>query len=229
MSVLPFLEVKLTLVTRAEKGILHMYTLDPREITGRDNYKLMSGSVVPRPIAFVTTRSDENDVINAAPFSFFNVVSSDPPLLSISIARKDGMMKDTARNVLAHKELVVHICDEAIIAEVNETAAILEPHESELERTKLTTVPSTKVTVPGIKEALIRMECELYQYIPIANDDGKPVSDLLLVRIVQYHFSEQVYNPDKGYILMDHLKPVSRLAGNDYAKLGERFTIIRPE
>ncbi|WP_339302764.1 flavin reductase family protein [Paenibacillus sp. FSL R5-0519] len=206
-----------------------MYTLDPREITGRDNYKLMSGSVVPRPIAFVTTRSDENDVINAAPFSFFNVVSSDPPLLSISVARKDGMMKDTARNVLAHKELVVHICDEAIIAEVNETAAILEPHESELERTKLTTVPSTKVTVPGIKEALIRMECELYQHIPITNDDGKPMSDLLLVRIVQYHFSKEVYNPDKGYILMDHLKPVSRLAGNDYAKLGERFTIIRPE
>ncbi|SDC72700.1 NADH-FMN oxidoreductase RutF, flavin reductase (DIM6/NTAB) family [Paenibacillus sp. CF095] len=206
-----------------------MYTLDPREITGRDNYKLMSGSVVPRPIAFVTTLSDENGVINAAPFSFFNVVSSDPPLLSISIARKDGTMKDTARNVLAHQELVVHICDEAIITEVNETAAILEPHESELERTKLTTVPSTKVAVPGIQEALIRMECELYQHIPITNDEGKPTSDLLLVRIVQYHFSEQVYNPDKGYILMDHLKPVSRLAGNDYAKLGERFTVIRPE
>jgi flavin reductase (DIM6/NTAB) family NADH-FMN oxidoreductase RutF len=205
-----------------------MHTLDPRELTGRDNYKLMSGSVVPRPIAFVTTLSHDG-VINAAPFSFFNVVSSDPPLLSISIARKDGVMKDTARNVLSGKELVVHICDEAIALDMNETAAMLEPHESELERTKLTTVPSNVVSVPGIQEALIRMECTLYQHIPISNDEGNPVSDLLLVRIVQYHFSENVYDPATKYILMDQLKPISRLAGNDYAKLGERFTVIRPE
>ncbi|MFC9708309.1 flavin reductase family protein [Paenibacillus sp. NPDC056933] len=205
-----------------------MFTLDPRELTGRDNYKLMSGSVVPRPIAFVTTRSQDGNVINAAPFSFFNVVSSDPPLLSISIARKDGVMKDTARNVLAGKELVVHICDESIALDMNETAAMLEPHESELERTNLTTVPSTVVSVPGIQEALIRMECKLYQHIPISNDEGQPVSDLILVRIVQYHFSEKVYDPATKYILMDQLKPISRLAGNDYAKLGERFTAIRP-
>ncbi|KAF4325735.1 hypothetical protein G195_000728 [Phytophthora kernoviae 00238/432] len=189
----------------------------------------MSGSVVPRPIAFVTTLSQDGSVINAAPFSFFNVVSSDPPLLSISIARKEGVMKDTARNVLAMEELVVHICDEAIALDMNETAAMLEPHESELERTNLTTVPSNMVSVPGIQEALVRMECTLYQHIPISNDEGKPVSDLLLVRIVQYHFSENVYDPATKYILMDQLKPISRLAGNDYAKLGERFTVVRPE
>ncbi|KGP80513.1 MULTISPECIES: flavin reductase family protein [Paenibacillus] len=206
-----------------------MFTLDPRELTGRENYKLMSGSVVPRPIAFVTTLSQDGSVINAAPFSFFNVVSSDPPLLSISIARKEGVMKDTARNVLAMQELVVHICDEAIALDMNETAAMLEPHESELERTNLTTVPSNVVSVPGIQEALVRMECTLYQHIPISNDEGKPVSDLLLVRIVQYHFSENVYDPATKYILMDQLKPISRLAGNDYAKLGERFTVVRPE
>ncbi|WP_434751447.1 flavin reductase family protein [Paenibacillus amylolyticus] len=206
-----------------------MYSLNPEELTAKDNYKLMSGSIVPRPIAFVTTLSDHDGVINAAPFSFFNVVSSDPPLLSIAVGRKNGVMKDTARNVLAHKELVVHICDENIIEDVNETAAILEPHESELERTRLTTTSSSVVTVPGIQEALIRMECKLYQHIPISNDEGVPVSDLLLVRIVHYHFSEQVYLADKGYILMDQLKPVSRLAGNDYAKLGDRFTVIRPE
>lgn len=206
-----------------------MHTLDPQELTGRENYKLMSGSVVPRPIAFVTSLSDDGSVVNAAPFSFFNVVSSDPPLLSISIARKNGVMKDTARNVLARKELVVHICDESIVNDMNETAAILEPHESELERTSLTTVPSTVVSVPGIQEALVRMECQLYQHIPIANDEGEPVSDLILVRIMQYHYSEKVYDPATGYILMDQLKPISRLAGNDYAKLGERFTVIRPE
>ncbi|MGD0030534.1 MULTISPECIES: flavin reductase family protein [Paenibacillus] len=205
-----------------------MYTLNPNDLTSRDNYKLMSGSVVPRPIAFVTTLSEDGSVVNAAPFSFFNVVSSDPPLLSISINRKDGVMKDTARNVIAGQELVVHICDESIVNEMNETAALLEPHESELERTSLTTVPSSVVAVPGIQEALIRMECRLYQHIPVSNDEGKPVTDLLLVRIVQYHFNEKVYDPAHHYILMDHLKPVSRLAGNDYAKLGERFTVVRP-
>lgn len=206
-----------------------MYTLNPNDLTSRDNYKLMSGSVVPRPIAFVTTISEDGSVVNAAPFSFFNVVSSDPPLLSISINRKDGVMKDTARNAIEGKELVVHICDESIVNEMNETAALLEPHESELERTSLTTVPSSVVAVPGIQEALIRMECRLYQHIPISNDEGKPVSDLLLVRIVQYHFRENVYDPATKYILMDQLKPISRLAGNDYAKLGERFTVVRPE
>ncbi|MEW4428807.1 flavin reductase family protein [Paenibacillus pabuli] len=205
-----------------------MYTLNPNDLTSRDNYKLMSGSVVPRPIAFVTTLSEDGNVVNAAPFSFFNVVSSDPPLLSISINRKDGVMKDTARNVIAGQELVVHICDESIVNEMNETAALLEPHESELERTSLTTVPSSVVAVPGIQEALIRMECRLYQHIPVSNDEGKPVTDLLLVRIVQYHFNEKVYDPAHHYILMEHLKPVSRLAGNDYAKLGERFTVVRP-
>lgn len=205
-----------------------MYTLNPNDLTSRDNYKLMSGSVVPRPIAFVTTVSEDGSVVNAAPFSFFNVVSSDPPLLSISINRKNGVMKDTARNAITGQELVVHICDESIVNEMNETAALLEPHESELERTNLTTVPSSVVTVPGIQEALIRMECRLYQHIPVSNDEGKPVTDLLLVRIVQYHFNEKVYDPAHHYILMDHLKPVSRLAGNDYAKLGERFTVVRP-
>lgn len=205
-----------------------MYTLNPNDLTSRDNYKLMSGSVVPRPIAFVTTLSEDGSVVNAAPFSFFNVVSSDPPLLSISINRKDGVMKDTARNAIAGQELVVHICDESIVNEVNETAALLEPHESELERTSLSMVPSSVVAVPGIQEALIRMECRLYQHIPVSNDVGKPVTDLLLVRIVQYHFNEKVYDPAHHYILMDHLQPVSRLAGNDYAKLGERFTVVRP-
>ncbi|MGF9695810.1 MULTISPECIES: flavin reductase family protein [Paenibacillus] len=205
-----------------------MYTLNPNDLTSRDNYKLMSGSVVPRPIAFVTTLSEDGSVVNAAPFSFFNVVSSDPPVLSISINRKDGVMKDTARNVIAGQELVVHICDESIVNEMNETAALLEPHESELERTNLTTVGSTVVAVPGIQEALIRMECKLYQHIPVSNDEGKPVTDLLLVRIVQYHFNEKVYDPAHHYILMDQLKPISRLAGNDYAKLGERFTVVRP-
>ena len=93
-------------------------------------------------------------------------------------------MKDTARNAITGSWS--YICDESIVNDMNETAALLEPHESELERTSLTTVPSSVVAVPGIQEALIRMECRLYQHIPVSNDEGKPVTDLLLVRIVQY-------------------------------------------
>src|SRR5688572_3002126 len=139
-----------------------MHTLLSTELTAKDHYKLLSGSVVPRPIAFVTTLSSENQqVVNAAPFSFFTIVSSNPPILAISVSRKTGELKDTARNVLKHKELVVHLTDEENLEDINATAASLPPLESELNLTKFHVKPSEIVKVPGILEAKIRYECTL--------------------------------------------------------------------
>lgn len=203
-----------------------MRAIDPNELTERENYKLMIGSIVPRPIAFVTTLS-EGGVVNAAPFSYFNIVSSSPPLVSIAVQRKNGQPKDTARNAIATGQLVVHISDETYVAQINETAAPLPPDESEVKRAGLTPVASAKVAVPGIAEARIRMECVLEQAIPLGGQaGGEPSTDLLIARIVQYHFASDVYN--NGYVDAEALKPVSRLAGNTYAKLGERFEIERP-
>lgn len=205
-----------------------MISLDAGEISAHQNHKLLAGVVVPRPIAFVTTLSSVNGVVNAAPFSYFNVVSSEPPLVSISVARSGGELKDTARNLLHSGEGVIHIVDEAIASDMNETAARLGAEQSELELTRLTTVASKRVSVPGIAEAAVRMEVKLHRHLTIEDDEGATVNDFFLLRVVYYQLHERVYNAEKGYILTDSLKPVSRLAGNDYAKLGERFVLERP-
>ena len=201
-----------------------MLSIEPSALTERDTYKFLIGSIVPRPIAFVTTRN--GDVINAAPFSYFNVVTSNPPLVSVSIQRKDGVMKDTARNALATKELVIHIVDETNVVDVNETAANLAADESELTRTTFTIQPSEVIATPGIREAKIRFECVLHQHVPIEHE-GKKTADLLIARVVRFHIDRELY--EHGRIDARQLAPVSRMAGNSYATLGELFDVKRPE
>lgn len=201
-----------------------MLSIEPSALTERDTYKFLIGSIVPRPIAFVTTRN--GDVINAAPFSYFNVVASDPPLVSVSIQRKNGVMKDTARNTITTKELVIHVVDETNVHDVNETAANLDADESELSRTTFTIQPSEVIATPGIKEAKIRFECVLHQHIPIEYE-GQTTADLLIARVVRFHIDRELY--EHGRIDARQLAPVSRMAGNSYATLGELFYVKRPE
>jgi len=201
-----------------------MLKIYPNTISERDNYKLLIGSVIPRPIAFVSTQS-EGKIVNAAPFSFFNIVSSNPPMLSVSIQRKAGAMKDTASNIKATKQFVIHIVDETTVEEVNKTAASLPPEESEIDLTNLTLIPSSEIDVPAIKESKIRFECELVQALELGDGDAIGC-DFIIGRIVAYHFDEAVYQD--GKIDPHALNAISRLAGNDYAKVGEIFTINRP-
>lgn len=202
-----------------------MFIIDPQNISARDTYKLLIGTIAPRPIAFVTTVSEEG-TINAAPFSFFNIVSSAPPLLSISVQRRHGEQKDTARNAIAEKSFVIHITDEQNVEEVNETAATLGPNESELERTNFTLTESEKLHIPAVKEAKVRFECTLERHVPLGEKEAI-TTDLLIGRIVCMHFAEEIY--DDGKIIYEKLQSVGRLAGNDYAKLGDIFSLIRPK
>ena len=140
--------------------MISLLSIDPATMTERENYKFLIGSIIPRPIAFVTTYSKEG-ILNGAPFSYFNIVSSNPPMISLSIQRSGGKQKDTARNILESKEFVVHIVDEQNVEKINKTAASLPPDQSEIELAKLTPVESVKISVPGVKEAKIRMECTL--------------------------------------------------------------------
>lgn len=201
-----------------------MKEIRPEVLSQKENYKLLIGSIIPRPIALVTTESDDN-VLNIAPFSFFNVVSSDPPILSIAVQRVNGEMKDTARNIIQNKEAVVHIVDTDNVRDANQTAALLSHEESELERTNFETVDSVEVSVKGLKQSKVRFEAVLYDDIVIEKD-GQPISDLLLLEVKYYHFDERIY--DDGYINKEVLNAVSRLAGNDYAEIGHTFTIERP-
>lgn len=202
-----------------------MLSIDPSLNTERENYKLLVGSIVPRPIAFVTTLS-EDDVLNGAPFSYFNIVSSNPPMISISIQRFEGRQKDTARNIMENKEFVVHIVDEQNVDKVNKTAAQLPPNQSEIPLASLTQVESMKISVPGVKEAKIRMECVLEQSLELGGLES-PGCDLIIGRVVQFHIENDLY--ENGRVDPKGLAAVSRLAGASYAKIGEIFEIERPK
>ncbi|ALS77442.1 hypothetical protein AUO94_01750 [Planococcus kocurii] len=201
-----------------------MISIDPEQNEERDNYKLLVGSIIPRPIAFVTTQS-ASGVVNGAPFSYFNVVSSNPPMVSLAIQRPASGMKDTARNIYGNGEFVVHIVDRDNVTKINETAASLPPSESEVEIVGLTQVPSSIVSVPGIVESKIRMECRLVESVALGGDGAG--SDLFIGEIVQFHIDEAIY--EKGRIDPKGLDAVSRLAGTNYAAIGEIFSMERPK
>lgn len=203
-----------------------MLSIDPAQQSERENYKLLIGSVIPRPIALVTTLSPDG-VLNAAPFSYFNIVSSSPPIVSIAVQRRQGEPKDTARNAMAEGAFVVHITDTSYLAQMNQTAANLPPEASEVEFAGLTRIESETIAVPGLVEARIRMECVLEQALPLGGTSEAPTTDLLLGRIVRFHIDESLYH--EGRIDIAALDPVSRLAGSDYARLGEVISLPRPE
>ncbi|MEI2364833.1 flavin reductase family protein [Niallia circulans] len=203
-----------------------MHSIDPKTISERENYKFLIGSIIPRPIAFVTSLSEEG-VLNGAPFSYFNIVSSNPPMISLSIQRSNGKPKDTARNILNKREFVIHIVDEQNVDKINQTAASLAPSESEIELAGLTPIDSSAISVPGIKEAKIRMECVLEHSLELGGTEGLPGCDFLIGRVVHYHIDSTLY--ENGRIDPRGLAAVSRLAGNDYAKIGDMFTKVRPQ
>ena len=201
-----------------------MHYLDPKNLTQRENYKLLIGSIIPRPVAVVSTQSADG-IVNIAPFSFFNIVSSEPVILSLAIQRKEGELKDTARNLLATKEAVVHILDQTNVQEANKTAALLPADQSELTVSGFTTTTSKTIVVPGLKEANVRLETILHQHVPIKKYQ-QTTADLLLLEVVGYQIAEDVYQD--GKIDPRALQAVSRLAGNSYATIGEIFDIKRP-
>lgn len=201
-----------------------MHYLDPKDLTQRENYKLLIGSIIPRPVAVVSTQSADG-IVNIAPFSFFNIVSSEPVILSLAIQRKEGELKDTARNLLATKEAVVHILDQTNVQEANKTAALLPTDQSELTVSEFTTTTSKTIAVPGLNEASVRLETILHQHVPIKKDQ-QTTADLLLLEVVGYQIAEDVYQD--GKIDPRALQAVSRLAGNSYATIGEIFDIKRP-
>lgn len=203
-----------------------MREIDPRNLAERENYKFLIGSVLPRPIAFVSSQS-ERGILNLAPFSFFNVVSSDPPRISLAIQRRAGEMKDTVRNILANKHFAVHIVSENILHAVNQTAATLDYEKSELDLTNFSLVENTVIDVPSIKEAKIRYECVLDQALTFKNDEGLITTDLIIGEIVKFHIADDLY--EDGRIDTRGLNPMSRLAGSDYGAIGGIKTIERPK
>lgn len=178
----------------------------------KENYKLMSGAILPRPIAWITTLQ-ENGKVNAAPFSYFNIVSAQPPLLSVSIRYDTDDQKDTSRNIFRNKEFVVHIISEEYMEQANKTSKPLPNTESELEYASLTQVPSKLIKTPGLKESKIRLECVYETHLNLET------TDLIIGRVVGFHIEEELFS--NGKINLEKLRPVSRLSGSRYGLIGD--------
>jgi flavin reductase (DIM6/NTAB) family NADH-FMN oxidoreductase RutF len=200
--------------------------IDPKQQSKKDNYKLLIGTILPRPIAFVTSLTGEG-VVNAAPFSFFNAVATDPLMVSISCARKaSGEMKDTARNIMESKEFVVHVVDSTNVEMVNDTAVEFPPDVSEVEEVGFRLTPSVVVKVPRIMESKVHMECILHQILTFGGTTEAPNVDFIIGEVVQFHIADELYG--SGRINTELLDPVGRLAGTTYCKVGETFSMSRP-
>ncbi|GAA0784615.1 flavin reductase family protein [Marinobacterium sediminicola] len=193
-----------------------------------DIYHTLTQIIIPRPVAWVLSPNDETGSShNLAPFSFFNVVCSDPPVLMLSIGVKsDGTMKDSCRNLLERKRCVIHIGSDDQAQAISDTSRELAFGESELEMIGNGLVPFEGTDMHRLQDVPIALACRLYQHIEVGN---KP-QHLLLVEVEQFWIDDAVcYVDSKGRsrVDADKLRPLARLGGSEYARLGEVFRIER--
>ena len=194
--------------------------IDPTTLDGRTAYKTLIGCVVPRPIGWASTVDAEGRP-NLAPFSFFGAVTTSPMTLMLSVGRRAGVRKDTAANLLATGEAVLHIADRDLAAAMVATSADLPPEGDEFEHAGLTKAASSAVRPPRVAEAKVAMECVLREHMEVGNG---PV-DLFLLEVLRLHVDEAVCIdgiPDAG-----KLRAVGRLGGSGYADTADVFEIPR--
>ncbi|MCC6348565.1 MAG: flavin reductase family protein [Candidatus Eisenbacteria bacterium] len=193
--------------------------LDPAGVPGPEMYRFLISAVVPRPIAFVSTRGADG-VVNLAPFSYFNSISSVPPLVGIAIVDRPGDDKDTLRNVRETGEFVVNLVCEPMLPAMARTAGEWPRGTSEFEVSGLTPSPSERVAPPGVAESPIQLECRLHREIPLGNSI-LVVGEVVLARVSDEVLTEGRVDPLK-------LRPVGRLGGEYYSLLREVVKENRP-
>ncbi len=204
--------------------------LDPASLSPSARYRWLISLIVPRPIAFVSTRAADG-TLNLAPFSFFMGVSADPPVLALAISRREGEPKDTARNILEQGEFVVNAAGMEQAAAINRTAGDWDPDVDEFALAGLTAVPSRLVAPPRVAESAFALECRLHQAIPV----GAPPRETLLVlgEVVWMHVRDDVLESsregdDPRLADAEQLRPLARLGRNLYSGLGPLFALDRP-
>ena len=197
-------------------------TVDPASTPSLTTYKLLIGSVVPRPIAFVSTVST-GGVYNLAPFSFFNVICAEPPTVCFSAGFRVPS-KDTLANVMATGEFVVNIVSEEIAAQMNLCSGEYPHGVSEFEISGLTPVPSDLVKPPYVGESHVNMECKLVQIVEVST---RPRGGTLVIgEVVRFHIDEAIV--DNFRVDPDKLRAIGRMGGNQYTRTRDRFEMMRP-
>jgi flavin reductase (DIM6/NTAB) family NADH-FMN oxidoreductase RutF len=197
---------------------------DPQELEQTAIYKLLTGIVIPRPIGWIST-INEDGIHNLAPFSYFNAVGDDPPHIMFSTVHSNNLNKDTLNNVLATKQFVVNMVTEDLVEQMNLTSQPIAANESEFELAGLTPIASSLVKPPRVKECKITMECEMVHYYKLENSKTGGAT-IVIGKIVLFHIDESVLL-ENYKINLETYKPIARLAGSNYSKLGEIFSIKR--
>lgn len=187
------------------------------------SYRLLVNTVVPRPIALVTT-VDEAGVPNAAPFSFFNIMGHDPPVLVLGIERKaPGQYKDTLRNLRASGEFTVNLVNEAIAEQMNICAADFPGEVDELAKAGLTALPGARISTPRIAESPVSLECTTMQLLEIGEDRS-----LVIGNIHAMHLADEYWDAERDYVRTEDMRLIARMHGRGwYARTSDLFHMAR--
>jgi flavin reductase (DIM6/NTAB) family NADH-FMN oxidoreductase RutF len=200
--------------------------IDPKCHAPADIYKLMTGIIVPRPIAFVSSIS-ASGIRNLAPFSFFTAISGNPPVVCFSpmIRGRDGSRKDTLNNVEATREFVVNIVSEDFAQQMNACSAEFPPEIDEFEVSGLTPIPSDLVRPPRVKESRAQMECRLLETVHVS---AKPLGGSLVIgEVLLFHIEDALF--DNFRIDPSRLRAIGRMGGPTYCRVTDRFDMPRPD
>jgi flavin reductase (DIM6/NTAB) family NADH-FMN oxidoreductase RutF len=188
-----------------------------------DRHKLLSSTITPRPIAWVSTLGPDG-VRNAAPFSYFNVFGEDPPIVGFSVIdRGPGDRKDTGRNIRATGEFVVNLVDEDRLGQMNITASEFAPEIDEFAQARLSSQASVAVGAPRIVESPVSFECVLHDIVPLGE-----VRSLILGRVVMMHIrDDMLLDPERLHVDTRKLRLVGRAEGNVYVRTRDAFEVLR--
>ena len=200
-------------------GHIETMQIDPGTHTPATNYKLLTNLVVPRPIAWVTSQSEQG-IVNLAPFSFFNAIGSDPLYVMISVGRRDdGSLKDTAVNICASGEFVVNMVTEELLAAMNISAADFPPDQSEAVAAGLQLADSAKIRVPRIAQSQAGMECKLHSRQALG------LYTIFIGEVVMFHVADHLLG-ERMHI--NGFAPVGRLGSPSmYCRTTDRFDLAR--
>lgn len=193
--------------------------VDFASLTEYQRYKLMAGLIVPRPIALITTLSPTG-VVNAAPFSMFNMLGEEPPIVMVSINRlQDGQLKDTAANIERTKEFVVHLTDEAMAEQMHRCGDRLPADVSELDAVGLTTLASTAVKPPRIAQAPVAFECTLWETL---STDSRQI---FIGQVRWLHARDGLIDTETWRVRLQDYFPVARFGASFYVTTRDRFAL----
>ncbi|MCC8979325.1 MULTISPECIES: flavin reductase family protein [Bradyrhizobium] len=194
------------------------------DLTQRERYKVLTSFVLPRPIAWVTSQNADG-VVNAAPFSFFNVFCEDPPLCMFAVNRRpDGREKDTMLNIQRSGEFVVNLTDEPLARAMHESSGDFPPEIGEPDYLGLKLAPSSKIAVPRLADAPFAMECKTWKLIDVNGD-----RELIMGEGIHFHIRDELWDREAMRVHMDRYHPIGRMFADRYCRTDDRVVFPAAE